>query len=59
MDKLVYNTHEVAKLLDIGLNKVYELLIQNQLPHVRVGRRYLIPKHALQQWLDKSTEVGL
>lgn len=28
MDKLVYNTHEVAKLLDIGLNKVYELLIQ-------------------------------
>lgn len=59
MDKLVYNTHEVAKLLDIGLNKVYELLIQNQLPHVRVGRRYLIPKHALQQWLEKCTEVGI
>ncbi len=54
MEKLVYTSFEVAEILNIGLNKVYELLIQKQIPHVRVGRRYLIPKRALENWLEKA-----
>lgn len=57
MDKLVYNSQEVAALLDIGLNKVYELLYSKQIPSIRVGRKYMIPKHALEKWLEKSIEV--
>ena len=57
MDKLVYSTNEVAELLNLGLNKVYELLYSKQIPSVRVGRKYLIPKHSLEHWLEKTAEV--
>jgi excisionase family DNA binding protein len=52
MEKLIYTTNEVSELLGIGLNKVYELLSQNVLPHVKVGRKYLIPKRGLEKWLS-------
>ena len=39
-DKLVYNIGELAEVLGIGL------------PALKVGGRYLIPKQALQRWLD-------
>jgi excisionase family DNA binding protein len=54
MEKLIYTTAEVSQLLGIGLNKVYELLNQNILPHVKVGRKYLIPKQGLEKWLSSS-----
>jgi excisionase family DNA binding protein len=57
MDKLVYNAHEVAKVLDIGMNKVYELISQGKIPYVRVGRKYIIPKEALENWLKKAVTV--
>ena len=38
--KLVYNIGELAEVLGIGL------------PALKVGGRYLIPKQALQRWLD-------
>lgn len=52
MEKLIYTTNEVSELLGIGLSKVYELLSQNVLPHVKVGRKYLIPKRGLEKWLS-------
>lgn len=54
MERLVYTTNEVAQALNLGLNKVYELLYSKQIPSVKVGRKYLIPKHALENWLSKS-----
>ncbi|HOR87203.1 MAG TPA: helix-turn-helix domain-containing protein [Bacillota bacterium] len=54
MERLVYTTNEVAEALNLGLNKVYELLYSKQIPCVKVGRKYLIPKHALENWLNKS-----
>lgn len=57
MEKLVYTVHETAQILNIGMNKAYELIQQKQIPFVRVGRKILIPKQALQSWLA-STYVG-
>jgi excisionase family DNA binding protein len=57
MDKLVYNAHEVSKVLNIGMNKVYELISQGKIPHVKVGRKYIIPKEALENWLKESAAI--
>ncbi|TYQ13093.1 UNVERIFIED_CONTAM: excisionase family DNA binding protein [Acetivibrio alkalicellulosi] len=55
MEKLVYTVTETAKLLNIGMNKAYDLINQQQIPNVRVGRKILIPKQALEKWLEEST----
>lgn len=57
MEKLVYTVKETAKLLNIGMNKAYDLIQQKQIPVVKVGRKFLVPKQALETWL-MSTVVG-
>lgn len=55
MDKLVYTVNETAQILNIGLSKAYELIQQKQIPNVRVGRKFLIPKQSLENWLANSS----
>jgi excisionase family DNA binding protein len=54
MEKLVYTVNETAQILNIGMNKAYELIQQKQIPHVRVGRKILIPKQPLEKWLASA-----
>lgn len=48
---------EAAALLRIGRNTCYELIRQQRIPHVRLGRRILIPRFGLEQWIAR--EAGL
>jgi excisionase family DNA binding protein len=41
---------EVAERLSIGRLKVYAMLEQQILPAVRVGRQWIITRHAYEQW---------
>lgn len=54
MEKLVYTVTETAQILNIGMNKAYELIQQQEIPNLRVGRKILIPKQSLEKWLVKS-----
>ena len=48
---------EAAGLLRISPNTCYELIRQGRIPHIRLGRRILIPRHGLEQWI--AQEAGL
>lgn len=54
---LVLTVAEAARLLCISRNLAYELVRQGRLPHVRLGRRVLIPRFGLEQWIAR--EAGL
>jgi excisionase family DNA binding protein len=41
---------EIAQRLDIGRLKVYAMLDQRILPGIRVGRRWIITRHAYEHW---------
>lgn len=41
---------EIARRLDIGRQAVYALLEQGRLPGVRLGRRWIVTRHAYDQW---------
>ncbi len=56
--KLIFTAEETAKLLGIGMNKIYELLIGGEIPSKRIGRKYLISKIALEKWLNEKTLKG-
>ena len=42
---------EAARLLRLGRNSVYDAIARGEVPAVRVGRRLLVPKAALQRLL--------
>ena len=41
---------EIAQRLEIGRVAVYSLLEQGSLPGIRLGRRWIITRHAYEQW---------
>jgi excisionase family DNA binding protein len=51
----VLGVEDVAQLLGINRSTVYESIRVGELPSVRVGRRMLVPTHALRAWLSGST----
>lgn len=49
---------EVAEVLRLGRNSVYELISDKDLPVVRVGsRRIMIPKDEFIQWIKNDREL--
>ena len=45
---------EAAKILGISRNTAYEAVKSGQLPTVKIGRRFLVPKAALARLLDSA-----
>ena len=41
---------EIARLLDIGRVAVYTMLEQGIIPAVRLGRRWIVTRHAFENW---------
>ncbi len=38
----------------IGRNLFYELIAQRKLPHVRIGRKILVPSDAFERMMEQS-----
>ncbi|GGR71392.1 hypothetical protein GCM10008959_36290 [Deinococcus seoulensis] len=55
-EKLVYTPKELEPLLQLSKNTINALLRSGRLRSIRVGRRYLIPREALQQLLAGSSK---
>lgn len=54
---LLISVEETAQLLSVGRNTCYELIRQGRLPHIRLGRRVLVPRFGLEQWLAKEASI--
>ena len=48
---LTYKVEEAAQVLGIGRNQCYEALKRGDLPSIRIGRRLLVPRAALDRLL--------
>ncbi len=56
-EPVVLTVREAARLLRISRHLAYDLVHQGRLPSIRLGRRILIPRHGLEQWIAR--EAGL
>jgi excisionase family DNA binding protein len=54
-ERLTYAVDEAGKLLGLSRNTAYTLAKTGQLPTVRLGRRLLVPKAALERLLTNLT----
>ncbi len=55
-DKLTYTVLEMAKALNIGRNKAYELVRTEGFPVIYIGSTIRIPIEALNRWLNEYDE---
>ena len=53
-EKLIYSVEEAAKLLGIGRSAAYEAARSGELPVIRIGRRWLVSKQALDRMLSEA-----
>jgi excisionase family DNA binding protein len=54
---MVVTVPEAARLLGISRTHAYELVTRGELAHVRLGRRIVVPKHAIESLLGLSPEL--
>ena len=58
MEKLTLSVVEVARLLGISRGSAYAAILTGELPHLRVGKRILVPKAALARMLEQAGQKG-
>ncbi len=61
MEKAILMVDEVAELLRVDRQRIYELVRTNQLPVIRLGQRqYRFDSDAIRRWLNAggSREAG-
>lgn len=51
---LVLTPQFTAKLLGINIGVLYEQLRKGNIPGKRIGRRWVIPRDSLLNWLNKQ-----
>lgn len=56
--KLCLSAVEVSKQTGISLSLIRKLTRNNEIPHIKIGRRILYPADALAGWLNKNTVGG-
>ena len=53
-EALVYNVSEVAQLLGMGKTATWEAIWRGEIPHLKIGRRVLVPRAASQSLLSQA-----
>jgi excisionase family DNA binding protein len=54
--RLTFTVPEVAALLGLSRNGAYEAVATGQIPSIRIGRRLLVPRVALERMLAGTTD---
>lgn len=57
-DRLTLRVPEAAELLGVPLSTCYQWAAEGRIPTVRVGRVVLIPRKALEAWLERESRPG-
>jgi len=53
-ERLTYTVDQAGRLLGISRNSAYQRVADGQIPTIRMGRRLLVPKTALDRLLETA-----
>jgi excisionase family DNA binding protein len=56
-ERLTYTVEEAGRLLGICRNSAYQLAAAGEIPTIRLGRRLVVPKTALDRLLEAPTHT--
>lgn len=49
-----YEEEDIERMFHIGRNKAYALMKSDGFPTIRIGRKIVIPKLQLEQWVEEN-----
>ena len=55
MEELLLRADDVAKVLNLGRSKVFEMIAKKELPSISIGRCRRVPVRALERWIEERT----
>lgn len=58
-EKLTLTVDETAKILGIGRQLAYNRVKTGEIPVIKIGRRLLVPRRALEKLLEQGQAVTL
>ena len=58
-NRLTLTVEEAAKVLGIGRNLCYDRVKTGEIPVIKIGRRLLVPRRALEKLLAQGQPVTL
>ena len=53
METKIYTIQDVAQMLGISRSFVYQMIKEDKIPVVRLGRRVIIPKLKFDKWFEQ------
>ena len=53
---LLLNVKQLADLLGVSDSSVYEIIQEGGFPSLRIGKRIVIPKEELREWISARTK---
>ena len=56
--KMILSVREAAELIGISKPKMYELIHSNEIPSIHVGKKIVIARQALMDWLSEGDTNG-
>ena len=56
--KMTLSVREAAELIGISKPKMYELVHSNEIPSIHVGKKIVIARQALMDWLSEGDTNG-
>jgi excisionase family DNA binding protein len=57
-DRLAYSVNEAARITGLSRDLLYDQMRQGNLTYIKIGRRRLITRHHLEQFLDITSGTG-
>ncbi len=57
-ERLALSVEEAGALVGISRDLAYDLVARGELPSVRLGRRLVVPRQALEEALERLLEAG-
>jgi excisionase family DNA binding protein len=51
-ERLTFSVKEAAQLLGLSKNSAYQGILTGEIPHIKIGKRILIPRNALERFLN-------
>jgi excisionase family DNA binding protein len=57
-DRATYTPGELTRVLGLSRTGVYAALRDGTIPNVRIGRRFVVPKAAVESWFAKIGQQG-
>ena len=53
-ERITFTVDETANLLGLSRNSAFKGVMTGEIPHIRVGKRILIPRRALEAMLESA-----